>query len=168
MVRVWIYERVLYVEYEAYGLGVEIDHTPALFDAIPEARDYVTRGDNSRPETISYMVRAGFKKMLACRKWPGCVEDRVAYIRSFDRVVIHPRCPHTAQEARLWSFKVDRLTGDVMPQLLDLHNHTWDAIGYALEPMVLGYTKRVERKTPLDDEEMLMKSFGPQNNSWLG
>ena len=152
LVRCWIYERKLYVEYEAYGLGVEIDHTPALFDGLPGARDYVTRADNSRPETISYMVRAGFPKLMACQKWPGCVEDRVQYLRSFDQIVIHPRCPHTAEEARLWSFKVDRLSGDVLPQLVDKHNHCWDAIGYALEPMVLGFARDLPERDEPEEE----------------
>ena len=154
----------LYVEHEAYGLGVEIDHTPALFDAIPGARDYVTRADNSRPETISYMVRAGFGKLMACQKWPGCVEDRVQYLRAFDGIVIHPRCPHTAEEARLWSFKTDRLSGDVLPQLVDKHNHCWDAIGYALEPMVLGFARDLpERDEPTEE------FFGRPtvSNGWL-
>ena len=152
LVRVWIWERRLYVEHEAYGLGVEIDHTPALFDGMPGARDYVTRADNSRPETISYMVRAGFGKLMACKKWPGCVEDRVQYLRSFDGIVIHPRCTHTAEEARLWSFKTDRLSGDVLPQLLDKHNHVWDAVGYALEPMVLGHLKDLPEPEVTEDE----------------
>ena len=152
LVRVWIWERRLYVEHEAYGLGVEIDHTPALFDGMPGARDYVTRADNARPETISYMVRAGFGKLMACKKWPGCVEDRVQYLRSFDSIVIHPRCPHAAEEARLWSFKTDRLSGDVLPQLLDKHNHCWDAIGYALEPMVLGHLKDLPEPEVEEDE----------------
>lgn len=152
LVRSWIFERKLYVEWEAYGLGVEIDHTPALFDSIPNARSYVTRADNSRPETISFMVRAGFPKLMACQKWPGCVEDRVQYLRAFDQIVIHPRCPHTAEEARLWSFKTDRLSGDVLPQLVDKHNHCWDAIGYALEPMVLGFAKNLPEPIEPDDD----------------
>lgn len=152
LVRVWIWERRLYVEHEAYGLGVEIDHTPALFDGMPGSRDYVTRADNSRPETISYMVRAGYQKLMACKKWPGCVEDRVQFLRSFDGITIHPRCPHTAEEARLWSFKTDRLSGDVLPQLLDKHNHCWDAIGYALEPMVLGHMKDLPEPEVTEEE----------------
>jgi len=165
LVRVWIYERRLYVEREAYGLNVEIDHTPALFDSIPNARDYVTRADNARPETISFMIRAGFGKLMACKKWPGCVEDRVSYLRHFDQIVIHPDCPHTAEEARLWSFKTDRLTGDVLPQLLDKHNHCWDAIGYALEPLVLGYVNTMSEPAPDPEDEMFGRASG---QDWMG
>ena len=145
LVRCWVFERRLYVEHEAYGLGVEIDHLPALFDAIPEARRHLSRADNSRPETISYLVRAGYNA-APCRKWAGSVEDGVEHLRSYEQIVIHPRCSHTAEEARLWSYKTDRLTGQVQPVLLDLHNHCMDALRYALEPVMLGRVKKEIRK----------------------
>ena len=133
------------MEHEAYGLGVEIDHLPALFDSIPEARRHLSRADNSRPETISYLVRAGYNA-APCRKWAGSVEDGVEHLRSYEQIVIHPRCSHTAEEARLWSYKTDRLTGQVQPVLLDLHNHCMDALRYALEPVMLGRVKKEIRK----------------------
>ena len=163
MTRCWIFDRTLYVEYEAYGLGVETDHLPALFDEIPGSRSYVTRADNARPETISYMVRKGFDRMMACQKWPGCIEDRVAYLRAFDEIIIHPRCNHTAEEAHLWSFKKDKLSGDVLPTLLDKHNHCWDSIAYSLEPMVLGFARNLP-----DREEKEEEMYGrPSGMGWM-
>lgn len=135
-VRCWIYDRCLYVEHESYGIGIEIDQLPVYFDNIPGARDYTTRADNARPETISYLQRHGYQRLIAADKWPGSVEDGVAYLRSFDRIIIHPRCKHTAEEARLWSYKTDRLTGDILPQLMPRNDHTWDAIRYALAPLI--------------------------------
>ena len=73
--------------------------------------------------------------MVSCSKGAGSVEDGVEHLRSYSRIVIHSRCTHTAEEARLWSFKTDRLSGDVLPELVDKHNHCWDAIRYALEPI---------------------------------
>ena len=136
LVRVWIHGRTLYVEHEAYGHGVEIDNLPALFDTVPGARQYVIRADNARPETISYMQRAGYPRVQACEKWPGSVEDGVEFLRSFERIIIHPRCVHTAKEARLWSYKIDRLTGDIKPDLLSGNDHAMDAIRYALGPLI--------------------------------
>lgn len=136
-VRCWIGGRTLYIEREAYGVGVEIDALPALFDAAhPQARASVTRADSARPETISYMKRHGYGLVMAVDKWPGSVEDGVAFLRSFERIVIHPRCRHTAEEARLWSYKTDRLTGDVLTTLVDKNNHIWDAVRYALAPII--------------------------------
>lgn len=147
LVRVWVHDNKLYVEHEAYGLGVDVVDTPALFDAIPNARDYVTRADSARPETISHMVREGWRRMTRAYKWPGSVEDGVDHLRGYESIIIHPRCRHTAEEARLWSFKIDRLSGDVLPDLVDKHNHCWDAIRYALEPVILGKHKRAPRPT---------------------
>lgn len=138
LIRVWVdaKNRTLYIEHEAYGVGVEVDHLPDLFDKVPDARKFVTRADNARPETISFLKRHGYGRMTSCEKGAGSVEDGVEHLRSYAKIVIHPRCKHTAEEARLWSFKVDRLTGDVLPDLVDKHNHCWDAIRYALEPII--------------------------------
>lgn len=167
LVRVWLWERKLYVEHEAYGLQTEIDHTPALFDGIPNAREYVTRADSSRPETISFLVRAGFRNMQPAFKWKGSVEDGVQWLRAMEQIVIHPRCRHTAEEARLWSFKTDRLSGDVLPELVDKHNHTWDAIRYALEPVILNAASKrpPKRPDPLSDE---FPGMYPGRASWMG
>jgi phage terminase large subunit len=37
LVRCYIDGRKLFVDYEAYMVGCEIDNTPALFDSVPEA-----------------------------------------------------------------------------------------------------------------------------------
>jgi len=132
----WISGRTLYIEYEVYKVGCDIDKTPALLDQIPEASKYVMRGDNSRPETISFLQRNGYPKVTACTKGKGSVEDGISFIRSFERVVIHPRCKHVAEEFHLFSYKVNKLTGDVLPELVEKFDHTVDALRYALEPMI--------------------------------
>jgi phage terminase large subunit len=136
LVRLWVHDSELYVEREAYGVGVDIDETPALFDSVPDARKYVTRADSARPETISHMRKHGYPRMRAAYKGKGSVEDGVAHLRSYRRIVIHPRCTHAIDEARLWSYKRDRLTGDILPVLEDKHDHIWDAARYALEPLI--------------------------------
>jgi len=136
LVRCWIHERKLYVSHEAYGVAVDIDRTPQLFDTVTGSRGYTIRADNARPETISYMRGHGYENVIACDKWKGCVEDGVAHLRSYEKIIVHPDCTHTADELRLYSFKVDRLTSDVLPDLMDKHNHTIDALRYALEPLI--------------------------------
>ena len=137
LVRCWIHDGRLYIEHEAYQVGCEIDQTPALFEAVPGSRAHLIRADSARPETISYMRRQGFR-IIGAKKGKGSVEDGVAHLRGYEQIIIHPRCTHTAEEARLWSFKVDKLTGDVLPRLEDKNNHCWDAVRYALEPIIRG------------------------------
>lgn len=138
LVKCWINGHVLHVEQEAYGVGIDIDRTADLFDRVNGARDYVIRADSARPETISYMQRHGYPRIQAAMKWPGSVEDGIAVLRSFERIVIHPSCTKAYEESRLWSYKTDRLTGDVLPDVVDAHNHIWDAVRYALQPIIRG------------------------------
>jgi phage terminase large subunit len=131
--RMFIEGSTLYIDYEANGVGIEIDQTPEMWDTIPEIRNHFVRADSARPELISYMNRHGFL-VRAAEKWPGSIEDGIETIRLYD-VVIHPRCKHTAKEFSLYSYKTHRLTGDILPQVEDANNHHIDAIRYALEPI---------------------------------
>lgn len=135
LLKLWIHGRTLYIEHEAYKVGCELDDTPALFDGVPGARSHRIYADNARPETISHIKGKGFD-IEPCEKWSGSVEDGIAFLRSFDKIVIHPRCKHTITEARLYSYKTDRLSGNVLPEVLDKHNHCWDAARYGLGPMI--------------------------------
>lgn len=135
LIRCFIKEQCLYIDYESGGIGVEFEELPALFDAIPDVRKYEIRSDNARPETISYMTRQGFKT-TACPKWKGSVEDGIEYIRSFRRIYVHPRCKHTYEEFKFYSYKQDKNTGDILPIVLDKDNHYLDALRYALNPYI--------------------------------
>lgn len=133
--KTWVHKRTLYVEHERYEIGVEVDHLAEFFHAVPGCAKHHIRADNARPELISHLQRKGFK-IQAASKWPGSVEDGVSYLRSFEVIVIHPRCKHTAQEARLWSYKCDRLSGDPLPTLAPGNDHAWDSVRYAHQPMI--------------------------------
>lgn len=145
LVRCHIDGRKLYVDAEAWQIGCEIDKTPALFDTIPGARKSLIRADSSRPETVSYMKRQGFRITPAI-KGPGSIEDGVEFLRSFD-IIVHPRCEKVAEELTLYSYKVDQHTGDILPALDDKNNHTIDALRYALEELRrTGYKPQDEAK----------------------
>ncbi|MEY0977208.1 PBSX family phage terminase large subunit [Providencia rettgeri] len=132
LIRMFILDDCLYIEREAYGVGVELDHMPEFYDKIPEARKWPIKADSARPETISYLKRQGFN-ISAAKKWQGSVEDGITHLRGFKQIIIHPRCKETAKEARLYSYKTDRITGEVLPVILDANNHCWDAVRYGLD-----------------------------------
>jgi phage terminase large subunit len=143
--------RTLFIDYEAYAVGCEIDHTPALFAGddtsgrwenpkhlrgIPGALKWPITADSARPETISYMRRKGFQVSPAV-KGPGSVEEGVTFLQNYD-IVVHPRCRHVVDELTLYSWKVDPVTNEILPVLEDKKNHTIDACRYALEAVRRG------------------------------
>lgn len=138
-IKAWVHNRKLYIEYEAGRTGLELDDTAEyLAKRIPGIAKAVVRCDNARPESISFIKRNGMPRVRPCEKGKGSVEDGIAFIKSFDEVVIHPRCKQTIIEFRLYSYKVDRLSGDVLDTIVDSNNHFIDALRYALEPIMKG------------------------------
>jgi phage terminase large subunit len=101
------------------------------FPGVPDSRKWPIRADSARPETISYMQQHGFAKMQPAKKGAGSVEDGVEFLKSYD-VVIHPRCTHAIDEFTMYSYRVDPLTGQVLPILEDKKNHVVDSARYAL------------------------------------
>lgn len=136
-VRCWIFNNKLYIEYEAGKLELDLDKTADyLCREIPGYDKYATRADSARPESISFLKRHGLPRVEAVRKGAGSVVDGVEHIKSYDEIVIHSRCASMQEEARLYSYKVDKKSGDIMPDIEDDHNHYWDAVRYALEPLI--------------------------------
>ena len=136
LIRSFILENTLYIEYEAFGVGVDLDEMAQFYESVPGARDWPLKGDCSRPETISYLRRQGFN-IEAAEKWSGSVEDGIAHIKGFETVVIHPRCKKTLEEFRNYSYKKDRLTDEVLPIIVDKWNHGIDALRYSLDGYIM-------------------------------
>lgn len=136
-VRLWVHDRTLYVERECGGVGIELDHTPQMIiDEMPDVHRYVIRADAARPESSSHLRRHGLALTESAPKWQGSVDDGIAHLRSYREIVIHPRCRETIRETRLYSWKIDRLTGDILPVPVDAYNHYIDAMRYALAPII--------------------------------
>lgn len=132
LVRCWIDGHKLYADYEAWGLGVEIDKLPELFMTVPESEKWWTTADTSRPETISYLRRHGFPNIRPAIKGARSVEEGIEFLKAFD-IEVHPRCEHLIQELTHYSYKTDPLTGNVLPVVEDKDNHLIDALRYACE-----------------------------------
>lgn len=136
-IRAWVDGDRLMIDYDFAQVGLELDATaPALIESIPGIANHVVRADSARPESISYVKRNGLPRIEGVKKGKGSVEDGIQFIRSFREVVIHPRCRKTIEEFRLYSYKVDRLSGDVMSDIVDENNHLIDSLRYALEPLM--------------------------------
>lgn len=151
-VRFYLHEDCLYVTHEFFGVGVEMDdigvalkggkseRTGIEYEGIPGIDEWPVKADSSRPETISYVRRTAGLVLSEAEKWPGSVEDGIAHLKAFRKIIIHPRCVNLAQEFRLYSYKIDEKvidprTGEpeVLPKIVDKHNHGIDAIRYGLD-----------------------------------
>ncbi len=145
----------LWINGETWGIGVEINEMVGptagarietsngpgrlfAFEKLPTYRKWPVKADNARPELISYVKAKGIP-IKPADKWKGSVEDGIAHLRGFVKIHIHKdNCPHMAEEASLYRWKVDKANGEILPEPVDMHNHCWDAIRYALD----GYIKR--------------------------
>ncbi|MFZ5667951.1 MAG: PBSX family phage terminase large subunit [Pseudomonadota bacterium] len=162
LVRAFIVGRTLYVDREAWQVGCEIDHTPALFDQIEGSRQWTIRADSSRPETVSYMQRKGFK-IIPAIKGTGSVEDGIEFLKSYD-IVVHPRCKRTIEELTHYRFKTDPQTGEILPVLEDKDNHVIDALRYACEG--LRRAARPSKDVPSRDPPDLWGRKKEPENRW--
>lgn len=135
--KVWVGDGKIWIEREAYGSGVEIDATTKFIcDAIPGFENHVSRADSAEPKTISYLKRHGLPRIEPVKKWPNSVEEGVRWLRGYDKIVIHPRCTGSQRDFQRYSHKVDRLSGDILPDLVDADNHAPDTLRYALAPLI--------------------------------
>ncbi len=146
LVRAWRADSRLFVDQEVRGAGWSLAEIDRQFRRVPGAALHVIRGDASRPETIAglrtdklddegELLERGLN-VVSAKKWPGSVEDGIDHLRGYDEIVIHPRCVGLIQDARLWRYKTNPKTGDVLPKLVDGNEHGWDAVRYALAPII--------------------------------
>jgi phage terminase large subunit len=138
-VRCYVDGPTLYISHEFWGLHVELDQLAAAIErAIPGARQHRLLCDCSRPESISYLAHHGHPNAMAAPKWPGSVLDGIAFLRAFERIVVHPRCTHMLDELRTYSFKIDKLTGQPLTEPEDKGNHLADSLRYSLSELIQG------------------------------
>lgn len=161
LVQAYIVGRTLYVPWEIYRIGCDIQDTPTLFMGVPDSEKWPIVADSSRPETISHLQKNGFPRIVGAIKGARSVEEGVEFLKSFD-IVVHPRCKHLINELTLYSFETDKLTGQVLPKLADKDNHVIDALRYALEGA------RRARPAPTADVHKINKHRSMGAAGWMG
>lgn len=159
LVQCYIIGRKLYVPYEAYRVGCEIVDTPDLFLSVPDSEKWPMVADSARPETISHLKKNGFPKITSAIKGPKSLEEGVEFLKSFD-IVVHPRCTHLIDELTTYSYKIDKLTGQVLPLLDDKNNHVIDSLRYACEG-----ARRAGKPAPKTKPTEFAR---PVSNGWMG
>lgn len=147
LVRCYLKGRQMFVDYEAYMVGCEIDRLPDLFRQVPDSEKWFITADSARPETISYMQKHGFPRMGPALKGAKSLEEGVEFLKSFD-IIVHPRCKHLIDELSLYRYKVDDQTLKVLPILEDKDNHVIDALRYACEGVRRAQKERRQVQLP--------------------
>ena len=152
-VSAYIDDGFLYVCREGYGVNVDLADIPKkIFMPVVETDDgWPIYGDCARPETIHflrsrkwYIPRNGKLKEIGynvqpCTTWSGSVEDGIAYLKSFRKIIVHPSCKHTITEFNNYSYEVDKNTNEVLPKLKDGYDHCIDALRYALDGYITNH-----------------------------
>lgn len=108
-----------------------------------DASRYDVIADSSRPDDIAYLkqpINASggtfqIPRVKGSVKGKGSVEAGVEFIKSHENV-IHPDCPNIAKEFKMFSYRVDRQSGQVLPILASGWDHAIDGGRYALEPVM--------------------------------
>jgi phage terminase large subunit len=77
------------------------------------------------------MIRKGFR-MKGAIKGKDSVVEGVKFLQDYE-IICHTRCSHMAYELGAYSYKVDKLTQEVIPVLEDKDNHCIDSLRYAIE-----------------------------------
>lgn len=147
-VRCWISpdEKELYIDAEAGGVAIGLDDTAKhLKERIPGIEKHPVIADSAQPANIDHLKRSkgpnGLPKddylphIEGAVKGQGSVEDGLDHLKTY-RIIVHPACPETQNELQKYSYKIDRLTGEVLPVIVDKHNHWIDALRYALEKVM--------------------------------
>ena len=75
-------------------------------------------------------------KLPEATKGKNSVVEGIELLRSFDKIIIHPRCKNTIFEFGNYKYKVDARSGQITSLIVDKNNHHIDAIRYALEDIL--------------------------------
>lgn len=133
--RMFIKDNCLWIEYEAYGVGVEITDLPSFYRSVPGSEEWTITADSERPDTISYLSREGFT-IEGAKKGKGSVEDGIQFLRSFEKIIIHPRCKGAIGDFTNYRWKKDRITDAILPVPKEGSDHWPDTARYALEKYI--------------------------------
>jgi len=142
----WVNGTTLFCRRAAGQVGLDLDFTAEFAKRhIPGIERHVIRADSARPESINYVKRHGLPRTVGVEKWKGSVEDGIAFMRSFSRIVIHPEAEPARKEFGLYRYKINK-AGDILPEIEDADNHYIDGARYALAPLIKARGKVVTRE----------------------
>lgn len=139
--RCFIIGNTLYIDQELYRIGVELkDIGSNIIEKLPEIKKWPCYGDSARPDIISMLRQEGFNIMPVVKTShdkKNYIEAGIDYLKNFDKIVIHPSCTSLVEEMKLYCYKTDSNTGEVLPIIIDKYNHLIDCLRYSLNSYII-------------------------------
>lgn len=132
LIKVYVFpkQNIVYISQEMYG-RYTLTELPEMMMTVDECRRFPIVCDNSRPEDIQFLRTKGFNA-VASKKGAGSIKTGINWLLGY-KIIIAPECMNMRNEARLYSWQTEKLTGKVLPVTCDSDNHGWDAVRYATE-----------------------------------
>lgn len=90
------------------------------------------RADAAEPKSNEDLRRLGILRLQAADKGRDSVLSGIVRLQEY-RLVVHPRCVHTAAELRSYVWQTDGRDGVYRNRPCDKDNHLMDALRYAME-----------------------------------
>lgn len=126
----------LFICEEAGGSKVDIDEYPDHLKHVKEYKRWLTTCDSAQPGSIRKLKQLGLN-VDGTDKAHAQVDDGIRFIRSFKRIVVHPRCKQTLFEFKNYKYKKDPKTDIVSPIIIKESDHWMDALRYALNKLIM-------------------------------
>ena len=174
LIRCFIKDGKLYIDYEAWEKGTELGGIDGLFQTVPESKDWKMYGDSARPDIIKMLANIKPKpyKIFSVKKTTvsldpldkqkakSYIESGIEYLKSFEKIIIHPRCVRTIEEFTNFKYRVDK-TGIILTEYEDgpiKYDHIMDALRYALSEYI------ARPKTTMADIARARQNWNKQQN----
>ena len=122
--------KVLYVYDEHYQTRMLNDAIAAMIREKGYAKERI-RADSAEPKSNDDLRRLGIPRIVPAAKGPDSVRNGIARLQEY-RMVVHPRCVHTAAELGAYVWETDP-GGGPLNRPRDSDNHLMDAMRYAME-----------------------------------
>ncbi len=90
------------------------------------------RADSAEPKSNDDLRRLGITRLQAAGKGADSVNAGIARLQEY-RLLVHPRCVHTAAELAAYTWQPGVRDGDFLNRPRDRDNHLMDALRYAME-----------------------------------
>lgn len=138
-------EKRLYIYDEHYEKRMLNDAIAAMICEKGYQKERI-RADAAEPKSNDDLRRLGLSRLQAAAKGRDSVVSGIARLQEY-RIVVHPRCVHTAQELSAYTWQEDGRDGVYRNVPCDRDNHLMDALRYAMEdvPRPPRQTMRIRR-----------------------